>query len=169
MDDRKEDKRQEGPAKRQPPEHLLRRASGIAAIVIALLKNLAILELQKRCEVGAHLGSRRLALKRRGQSACPDNFQRHGISARPFILDFILLTSYGFVTAVGGGAYSSQLIAAAVGQEGAGKISTTAAGAKKWAISSPRAGLNDYNVPPRRCRVLCGAARARLSWHARGS
>src|SRR5438132_7195385 len=97
MDDRKEDKRQEGPAKRQPPEHLLRRASGIAAIVIALLKNLAILELQKRCEVGAHLGSRWLALKRRGQSACPDNFQRHGISARPFILDFILLTSYGFV------------------------------------------------------------------------
>src|SRR5438034_824104 len=55
------------PAKRQPPEHLLRRASGIAAIVIALLKNLAILELQKRCEVGAHLGSRWLALKRRGQ------------------------------------------------------------------------------------------------------
>jgi hypothetical protein len=89
MDDRKEDKRQEGPAKRQPLERLLRRASGIVAIVIALLKNLAILELQKR-EVGAHLGSRWLGLKRRGQSACPDNFQRDGISARQFILDFIL-------------------------------------------------------------------------------
>src|SRR5437879_13160954 len=98
MDDRKEDKRQEGPAKRQPPEHLLRRASGIAAIVIALLKNLAILELQKRCEVGAHLGSRWLALKRRGQSACPDNFKRHGISTGTFVIDFILSTTHGFVT-----------------------------------------------------------------------
>src|ERR1700746_2681385 len=71
-------------------------ASGIVAIVIALLKDLAILELQKRSEVGAHLGSRWLGLKRQGQSACPDNFQRDGISARQFILDFILLTSHGF-------------------------------------------------------------------------
>jgi hypothetical protein len=40
---------------------LLRQASGTEAI--ALLKDLAILELQKRSEVGAHLGSRRLGLK----------------------------------------------------------------------------------------------------------
>lgn len=65
--------------------------SGIVAIVIALRDDLAVLELQERCEVGAHLRSCRLGLKGQSQGTCPDNFQRDGVSARQFILDFILL------------------------------------------------------------------------------
>ena len=83
------------------------RASGIVAIVIALRDDLAVLELQKRGEVGAHLRSRGLGLKRHSQGARPHKFQRDGISARQFILDFILLTGHSIVTAIRGGAYSS--------------------------------------------------------------
>lgn len=90
-------------------------------MVIALRDDLAIPEFEKRSEVGAHLGSGGLGLKRHTQRACPDNLQRDGITARQSILHFIFLTGQGPVTAVGGGAYSGHVVAATVRKEAAGK------------------------------------------------
>src|SRR5215469_5380240 len=95
--------------------------SGIVAIVIALRDDLAIPELQKRSEVGAHLGSGGLGLKRHGQGAGPENLERDSISTRQFTLDFIPRMGHGLPTAVGGGAYSSQVVPAAVRKESARK------------------------------------------------